>query len=1190
MKKIILSFILILAISTLFATEKGYQVKFSQPNNSTYVLSFELGEHQLSEVNLNGIVFSEIIFNGSVKTNQKGFAALPFIHASVQLSQKRNVSLSVLESEYIDYYLDYPLVPSRGVIYRDQDPSAIPYEIEKKSIVDKWYPEVLAKQTDPYIIRDIRGTSVYVYPFRYNAAKNILRVYKSVRVQLVENNDTPINSLDKESGTVLYEMDAVYRSVFINYDQNRDDLTIGEIGDILVICTDRDEDAIEPYIQWKKEKGYNISMEVVATGTNVDNLIQQKYDENNNLLYVQLVGDWPDIKSNILGYDSPMDPQLGCVVGTDEFADICVGRFSANDPSHVTIQVNKVINYEKDPEMGASWYETATGIASNQGPGDDNELDYEHNDVIFNDKLDPFTYETYNSIYDPSANQSMVSTAVNTGTSVINYTGHGSPTSWGSSGFSNSNVAALTNGDRLPFIVSVACSNGNFHQTSGDCFAEAWLKKENGGAVIFLGATIGQPWDPPMRGQDYFMDVLIGGYDYSAHPGQNGINTDEQRTTLGSFVFNGLTLMCTEAGDPQDWETAKTWTTFGDPSMQVRTAPPADLTVSNNTIIAGIPFQTTITSSSGPVEGAMVAISQSDDMFRGFTDTVGIVSINHTFTPGTALLVVTGFNTVTVYDTVNVIPASGAYVVYAYHTINDATGNGDGLIDYGENINLSLALTNIGSEDATNVDVILSTDDDYISFTDSLEFYGTITAGDTVIIPDAFMFDVANDIPDNHNILFNITSTGDEVWNSSFFDEAHAPELVLEGYIINDPGGNNNGKLDPGETAELIITIENSGSSEAFDVYGELLALSEYITVDENTLYYGNIAGAGSEQQTYTVTADENTPAAHSADFEYNMSANLGISSGDSFYIVVGQIPVLVIDLDGNNNSADEMITCLNDLGIEADYTNSFTGNLELYASIFVCLGVDPNNHVLNSTEGQTLADFLNNGGMLYMEGADTWYYDGQTAVHDMFNIDGVEDGTSDLSGVIGQSGTITDGMEYNYSGDNNYMDHIAPVAPAEMIFMNTVPSYGCGVSYDAGSYKTIGMSFEFGGLDDDEFTKEDLMIVILDFFGIEGFWTNIDDIEDVAGLTVNGIYPNPFISTTTLSITLPCPTHVIVEVYNINGQKMNSLVNNDLGRGTHKVEWDATNDAGVRLSEGIYFYRIITNAGSETRKVVIMQ
>ncbi len=133
---------------------------------------------------------------------------------------------------------------------------------------------------------------------------------------------------------------------------------------------------------------------------------------------------------------------------------------------------------------------------------------------------------------------------------------------------------------------------------------------------------------------------------------------------------------------------------------------------------------------------------------------------------------------------------------------------------------------------------------------------------------------------------------------------------------------------------------------------------------------------------------------------------------------------------------------------------------------------------MLSSSEGQELADYLNNGGNLYMEGGDTWYYDNQTPVHGMFNINGTSDGSSDLGTILGQTGTITEGMSFNYSGDNSWIDHIEPISPAEMIFENQSPNYGTAVAYDEGSYRTIGASHEFGGLDDGSSpsTKEELM------------------------------------------------------------------------------------------------------------------
>ncbi len=101
------------------------------------------------------------------------------------------------------------------------------------------------------------------------------------------------------------------------------------------------------------------------------------------------------------------------------------------------------------------------------------------------------------------------------------------------------------------------------------------------------------------------------------------------------------------------------------------------------------------------------------------------------------------------------------------------------------------------------------------------------------------------------------------------------------------------------------------------------------------------------------------------------------------------------------------------------------------------------------------------------MEGSDTWYYDNQTAVHLMFNIKEITDGSDDMNTVLGRGGTFSGEMSFNYSGDNNWLDHIETIAPAAMILKNQSPSYGTGVTFDGNSYKTIGTSHEFGGLDD---------------------------------------------------------------------------------------------------------------------------
>ena len=168
MKKLFLTVILIGILFSLQA-KQGYEVSFNKLSTTSSEVQFTLGNFDLRPITLNGNDFTKIIFDGRVYTKDKGFAELPFINVNVQLGTDNNIKLEVTGETYEDYQLDFPLVPSRGVIYRDQDPSQIPYEIAPESIVDKFYPLQLTDVTDPYIIKDVRGTTIYVYPFHYNA-------------------------------------------------------------------------------------------------------------------------------------------------------------------------------------------------------------------------------------------------------------------------------------------------------------------------------------------------------------------------------------------------------------------------------------------------------------------------------------------------------------------------------------------------------------------------------------------------------------------------------------------------------------------------------------------------------------------------------------------------------------------------------------------------------------------------------------------------------------------------------------------------------------------------------------------------------------------------------------------------------------------------------------------------------------
>ena len=637
---------------------KNYTVEFAQTKGNAMNLLFTVGDYKITEKTINGVTYSCLNIAGGALTYNKGYAELPVLNASVQLSPDKNVTLEVDNGSYTDYNLTYPLLPSRGLIKRSQDLSKVPYEIDQASVVDQWYPLNTASTVDPFIIRDVRGTTVYVYPIQYNAAKNILRVYKTINVKLTENTTTPINPITNANTTINNEMIGLYQSVFINYNNTvKTNWTneVGETGKILVICTARDSAAINPYILWKKQMGYKVSKQVVATGTNVATTISTAYTADPTIFYVLLVGDWPDIKCNTTPSGenttpsaAPMDPMLGCVVGTDNFPDIIVGRFSTSSATDATTQVNKTVTYEKTPTIGGTWYKTALGIASNKGPGDDNEYDYQHIGNIWTGRYSKFTYTKYDSVYDKPAGYAtpaMVSAAINPGVGVINFSGDGGETEWAQSNFQNSDVNNLTNGDKLPFIISVSCVVGEFQYTSSPCFTEAWLRKVGGGAVAMLGSSVEQDWNQPMIGQDYMADLLVGGYTYqnnATNPG-TGTNTDHGKTHFGSITLNGKILMLEE--DATSLPDFQTWTVFGDPSLQVRTDTPKNITLSDSTVSTSS-FTTNVKVNGTVFANALVSIWDGKSQpFSGLTDASGNVTITHTLASGTAVtLTVTGFN------------------------------------------------------------------------------------------------------------------------------------------------------------------------------------------------------------------------------------------------------------------------------------------------------------------------------------------------------------------------------------------------------------------------------------------------------------------------------------------------------------------------------------------------------------------
>jgi hypothetical protein len=84
--------------------------------------------------------------------------------------------------------------------------------------------------------------------------------------------------------------------------------------------------------------------------------------------------------------------------------------------------------------------------------------------------------------------------------------------------------------------------------------------------------------------------------------------------------------------------------------------------------------------------------------------------------------------------------------------------------------------------------------------------------------------------------------------------------------------------------------------------------------------------------------------------------------------------------------------------------------------------------------------------------------------------------------------------------------------------------------------------------------------------------------------------YPNPFNPTTNIRFNLPRSGHVRLDIYNILGRRVRTLVNEDLPAGHKLVTWDGTNDQGKEVASGVYFYRIQARDHTEAKKMLLLK
>jgi hypothetical protein len=89
---------------------------------------------------------------------------------------------------------------------------------------------------------------------------------------------------------------------------------------------------------------------------------------------------------------------------------------------------------------------------------------------------------------------------------------------------------------------------------------------------------------------------------------------------------------------------------------------------------------------------------------------------------------------------------------------------------------------------------------------------------------------------------------------------------------------------------------------------------------------------------------------------------------------------------------------------------------------------------------------------------------------------------------------------------------------------------------------------------------------------------------------TLIGNFPNPFNPETTIRFNTAKAEHVTIDIFNIRGQRIKTLLNEYVNSGNHSIVWNGTNDNGQSVSSGVYFYQMKAGEYTSVRRMVLMK
>ncbi len=848
--------------------------------------------------------FIELQTEGAYITGAEGEPQLPAFRKLVQMPSGAKPIVTIKHADTTFYNLSdigidrkiTPRQPSQSKSGKEQK-----MKYRKRSYRRNYFTQnELVSITPVGTMRGIGIGQVAVNPVRYNPKQNTLMVLSNIEFDVDFEGGLAKSGAKGDSPY----FDGVY-SALNNYKSGNPNLTKYPVK-YLIITDTAFVKSLSDFIKWKRQKGFNVvvaTTDIIGkTAADIKAWVSAQYADTADSpapAFLLLAADTDKIPASqtgtVTGYGT--DLYYVCMDGDDDFIpDIHYGRFSARTADQMKAIADKTITYEKYLFDDPSYLSKATLIAGYDGSWRSAvgipTVNYITNNRVnakngFK-KVKKFT-TSYSGCYADS------SVAVG----LMTYTAHGETTEWSDPELSQNKVRNFGFRGQFPFVVANCCLSGQY--TKEECLGETWLRKENSGAVAYIGSSPKTYWYP-----DFYWAV-------GAHRGSSGICPDTSATTTGAFdmpfvsdyVCGGAIMFAgnmavTEACDngypssmTGNWDTYywEGYNYLGDPSLLVYFGQAKDNVVSHN---YAIPVNTT-TVTINALGGSYVALSHNGELLGAAYVPKGENSTNVTIRPVSDPcdidVVVTKPRYKPYIGKITAIFPDKSYLVITDNPFKNKNLQSGGLTEF------DVTVTNLGQQSSQTATVSITSSSPLVkSIGATLTTIPSIAALSSQSFANMCRIELTDNIADGTRIPFNFAITEDGLTTTSEYPlYVTAPKLKLDATAIIDKP---NGQMFPGETADICVTLTNIGH-ERMDLANVRLTADNgqpMVQVISSEQAIENLNSGDAATCRFTITASEYTDMMTPFNFKVTASASQPLHSDSCRYTVtIGKLDDKII-------------------------------------------------------------------------------------------------------------------------------------------------------------------------------------------------------------------------------------------------------------------------------------------------------